>query len=131
MGHSAEFYIDQNLIRIQMSGSITYDEEVQTILETLADPRMQKDARFLVDRTRATMTSTPETVGPLIGLVHENFAKFGKPKIAIVVSDDYGFAMNRMLELTSVDKLPHDFMVFREIAEACEWLGVECKHLID
>jgi hypothetical protein len=32
--------------------------------------------------------------------------------------------MSRMLELRS-DRLSHSYQVFREIGEACDWLGVD------
>ena len=47
------------------------------------------------------------------------------PRVANVVSRDHDYGMTRMLELTSQGELPHEFSVFRDMDEACEWLEVD------
>jgi len=118
VGHSERFIPEKRLIIVTLEGTITWEEEVQTLLDTVRDPRMMQDARFFVDRRDSRMTATPDTVEPLMGLVQQHLKEFGSPRIAIVVSDDYGFGMNRMLEQNSESELPHDFAVFRTAEEA-------------
>ena len=85
---------------------------------------------------RATLTALKERLGysreqlvaaekRQIDLVKQHQEKFGRPRVAVVVRRDYDFAMTRMLEMRAEGDVTHDFMVFREVPEACEWLGIQ------
>ena len=50
--------------------------------------------------------------------------QFGTGRAAMVVGRDVDFGMVRMWELLTADKVPFEFCVFRNLAEACEWLEV-------
>lgn len=125
MGYRFRFADNGLVLILRFEGVITPEEEVQAVHDVLADPRMKPDARILVDRTGSRMTVNPEHVQPHIELIRENQSRFGIPKIAVVVSTDYDFGMMRMLELRADDKILHDFMVFRTVEEACDWLGLD------
>lgn len=124
MAQTFAFDKDHNLLVIRFSGVITFDEEIEVLLKTIKDPRFRPDSRILVDKRQARMKVAPEHVRPTMDLVLENLQKFGQPRVATVVAADYGFGMTRMLELESEGVTPHDFMVFRELKEACDWLGI-------
>ncbi len=125
MAYKLAFDEDHHLVVIQFSGAITFDEEIEVLLATVEDPRFRPDSRILVDKRQARMKVAPEHVQPTMDLVLKNLQKFGQPKVATVVSADYDFGITRMLELVSDGVIPHDFMVFRDLGEACDWLGIE------
>ena len=125
MSYKFRFQEDENLLVIVFTGEVPYEEEVQAVLDTLVDPMMRPDVRILVDKSDARMMLSPQDVGPHIDLILQNLAKFGRPKVANVVTSDADFGMTRMFELTAEPKIPHEFMVFRTVEKACAWLGVE------
>ncbi len=125
MSYKHRFQEGRNLVVIVFTGVVTYHEEVQVVLDVVGDPRMERDARFLVDRTRASMAATPEDVMPHIRLIGENLERFGSPRVANVVTADHDFGMIRMLEMRSEPNIDHDMMVFRSLDEACAWLEIE------
>ena len=103
-------------------------EMINDDLAGLADPSDEELQQYLltvVDRTRSHITMTPEQTMAQIDLVVDNFSVFGQPKVAIIVSADYDFGMVRMFELSAEDRIPHDLMVFRDVPEACDWLGLD------
>lgn len=130
MSYRFGFQEAENLVVIVFNGTILVEEEVQAVLDVVADPRMKRDSKILVDKSKAEMKVTPTDVRPHIELIRENLAQFGSPRVANVVSRDYDYGMTRMLELTSESELPHDFTVFRSIDEACEWLEVDPSHVV-
>jgi hypothetical protein len=130
VSHCFCFQDDQNLIVISFTGEISPEEEVQAVNDVLADPRMKPNSKILVDKTEAQMTVTPKDVAPHVELILSNQAKFGRPRVANVVSRDYDFGMTRMLEFSSSDVIPHDFMVFRSLADACEWLEIDPAKIV-
>jgi hypothetical protein len=125
MSYKYRFQEGENLLVIVFEGLISYEEEVQAVLDTLADPQMRPNARILVDKSRAQMMLGTEHVEPHIDLILQNLARFGEPKVANVVSRDVDFGKVRMFELRAEGRIPHDFMVFRTVEEACAWLGVD------
>lgn len=125
MSYKFRFQDDENLLVIVFTGTISYEEEVQAVLNTLADLRMQPNARILVDKSNAQMMTTTQDIRPHIELILRNLDKFGQPKVANVVGRDVDFGMVRMFEFQAEGKIPHKFMVFRALEEACTWLGIE------
>ena len=125
MSHRFGFQEAENLIVIVFDGEIAAEEEVQAVLDVVGDVRMKPDSKILVDKTNAQMKVSPADVRPQVELIRRNLDKFGKSRVANVVSRDHDYGMTRMLELTSQDELPHDFSVFRSIDAACEWLEID------
>jgi hypothetical protein len=125
MSHRFGFQHEENLVVIAFDGEISPEEEVQAVLDVVGDSRMRPDSKILVDKTNAKMKVTPADVRPHVELIRRHLEKFGKPRVANVVSRDHDYGMTRMLELTSQDELPHEFSVFRDIDEACEWLEID------
>lgn len=61
----------------------------------------------------------------VVDLARQSFASGERARMAIVVGSDHDFGMARMLQLRGGDELPHEVSIFRELSEACAWLGVE------
>jgi hypothetical protein len=125
MSFRQEFDEELNLLVVTFTGVISSEEEIRAVEETVRDPRLKPNARILVDRRKARMKATPEDVGPQVDLVRMNQAAFGRPRVAILVADDYSFGMHRLLQAAAHSEVDHDFRVFRSAEEACEWLGID------
>jgi hypothetical protein len=54
--------------------------------------------------------------------MRKRYPERGNAKLAIVVPNDFRFGMSRMYEILS-DRLPQSIMVFRDYAEAEQWLS--------
>jgi len=102
----------------------TFDEWRTTVLEMLSatralNPRMS----LLVDRRQATPPSSEE-VKQMVQFFEENRSALSGRSAAIVVGDDAGFGMARMIELRSRLELPDGTMrVFRNYDDAVAWLN--------
>jgi hypothetical protein len=118
-----------NLIVVQLVGDISYSVEIAALNTVFSDSRIRPNVKILVERTKATIKTTPNDVVPFVDLIFERIKDLGKPQVANVVSHDVDFGMARMLEMLSEVKLPHDFMVFRDIEEACSWLDIDLPQI--
>jgi hypothetical protein len=125
MAYAYTYDAEDNLLVIRFWGAIPFDEETEAVEATLSDPQLQPDLRILADRSDAVVTSTPEQMRRHIDVVGKHVERLGTPKVANVVSADFDFGMVRMYEMMADDELTHQFRVFRDLEEACEWLGVE------
>ena len=110
---------------VVFDGEITPEQEREALLTSTELPGLSKRARVLLDRRRARLTSGPEDVRPQMDLARGAFSGGELPRMAVVVGNDYDFGMLRMLELSGQDQLPHDLHVFRDLDEACDWIGVD------
>ena len=122
MSHTATFDQEQGLVIVTFGGEITFEEEMQAFLEVVSDPRMVRDARILVDKSRSRMKVGAEHVVPQLEAVAEQGDTLGRMRIAHVVTDDRDYGMLRMLEQRSEARLPHELAVFRSVDEALGWL---------
>ena len=56
--------------------------------------------------------ATASDIGPQVDLIREHESRLGRPRVAVLVTHDYDFAMNRMLELTAngdINQFEHYF----------------------
>lgn len=125
MAHRFAVLDDGRLLLVVFQGSIDAEEEAATLVEAGALPGLRKDACILVDRRTARMAVGPEDVRPQLDLARNVFANADRPRLAMVVAADYDFGMARMLELRGGTDTPHEVRVFRDLAQACAWLGVD------
>ena len=94
---------------------------VAMVLATSARPKLS----LLVDRRRATPPSSEE-VSQMIEFFEKNSPALTGRRAAIVVADDAGFGVARMIELRSRLELPGGTMrVFRHYDDAVGWLTGE------
>lgn len=125
MSHAYTFDEPKNLLVVKFWGTIPYSEDANAVITILDDPRIQPGVKVLVDRLDSAFTATPEEVRAHVGLVGQKLASLGEPQVATVVSADFDFGMVRMFKAVSDGRLDHDFNVFRDLGEACEWLGID------
>jgi hypothetical protein len=71
------------------------------------------------------MRYTIERVRSMIIVMRETAERRSGAKAAIVVTSDVAFGMARMVELRTEAAESPSFRVFREMAEAEEWLDLE------
>jgi hypothetical protein len=112
----------RNLIRTRCTGDVTPEEVANHFRELARDPNRPKRLSVLLDLSEET--SLPE-VGDLRGVSNqireiEQSVQFGV--CAIVAPDDALFGMMRMFEVLASEHFVAT-RVFRELAEAEEWLG--------
>ncbi len=117
------------LLLVVFEGEITPEQEGEALLASAELPGLSKQARVLVDRRAARLTSGPEDVRPHMDLARGAFPGSERPCMAVVVSADYDFGMLRMLELKGEGQLPHDLKVFRNLDEACDWVDVDPERI--
>lgn len=125
MGYAYRYCEELNLLVVRLWGELPHSEELEAITVGLADPRLRPGLRILADRRQATITSSSVQMRGAVDLVKDKISKIGKPKVANVVAKDVDFGMVRMFEMQAESRLPHDFMVFRSVAEACSWLEID------
>ena len=78
---------------------------------------------FLVDRRNA-MPPTSEFVRMVVSAITSHPSRTADTRVAIVVSNDAGFGMGRMAQMTAEANNPGISMrVFRNYEEAERWLG--------
>ena len=108
---------------LSVSDPYTFEEWSTTVLAMLVatgaqNPKMS----LLVDRRRATAPS-PEEVKQMVQFFERNRHALSGRSAAVVVSDDSGFGMARMIELRSRLELPDGIIrVFRSYDDAIVWL---------
>jgi len=101
----------------------TFEEWSATVLAMLVatgaeNPKMS----LLVDRRRATPPSSEE-VRQMVQFFERNRRALSGRSAAVVVSDDGGFGMARMIELRSRLELPDGIIrAFRSYDDAVVWL---------
>jgi len=96
---------------------------VAMMLATSARPKLS----LLVDRRRATPPSSEE-VTQMIEFFEKNSPALTGRRAGIVVADDTGFGVARMIELRSRLELPGGTMrVFRHYDDAVSWLTNEAS----
>ena len=116
-----------------------FEPERQRTIVTVADPytfQQWEDAlaemmaaqackwrTFLVDRRKST-PPTPEFVRMMSYSLSVRADRIDATRVAVVVSDDVGFGMGRMAQMTAEANNPAIAMrIFRTYDEAEQWLG--------
>jgi hypothetical protein len=68
---------------------------------------------------------TSEGVARMIDVMESTAHRRSAAKAAIVVGSDVAFGMGRMFEIQSLERAEPTFRIFRDMGDACRWLGVE------
>ena len=113
-----------NVIRIEFEGEISLEEYRRLLTELVESPDFQRSPTMLIDQRRGRLAVSMEEARSQPSFILGLQDHLGEPKIACVTSTDYDYGMNRMFELSSEDILNHTGKVFRDMDEACEWLGL-------
>jgi hypothetical protein len=113
------------LVRIVGTGALTDEEMVECVSALREDSLLDPDMNTLSDMREIEVAFTSEGVRTMIGIMKRSAKRRSAAKAAIVVSTDIAFGMGRMLELQADGIVEPSFRIFRDLAAACEWLGIE------
>ena len=117
---------------------ITYDSEKKILYGTIINPASTEDFQAAMENVTGSGDHPPNvsTLWDMRALdftlvnrdfldrliaIRRQFPARASAKIAFAVADDLGFGMARMFENLSAG-LPHQMMVFKNMAEAEAWL---------
>jgi len=115
---------EQKVIRITGSGSVTDADMLGCIKALRSDPLLEPDMRTLSDMRDIEVAFTSDGIRQLIIIMRKAPAGRAKVKAAIVVSSSLSYGMGRMLAQYSDDEIHPSFQIFRDMAEAVDWLGI-------
>jgi hypothetical protein len=105
------------------TGHLEMEELVTVVLGAIDHPDYRPGMKSLTDLRGIDHEVTREDIQRLAELLRGRQTEISGGRGAIVVSSDVSFGMARMLEgLTT--QVPYELNVFRDIAEACAWLGI-------
>jgi len=125
LAHRFGFDPHSRLALVEFTGPVAFEEEIRALQEALARGYALPGMRVVVDRSAASLLSSPVQVAQIVDWMVEHLPPDPETRIAQVVPRDLDFGMLRMLELRSEGRLVQELGVFRTLAEACAWLGVE------
>jgi hypothetical protein len=110
-----------------IEGTIGDDELVDAYAAVLGDPDFDPTLNDLVDaRAVRRVDVTPVGVRRLADLVQQIDRLALPTKVAVVAPDDVAYDTARMYEaLRAGQHAPAEHRVFRDMAEARQWLGLE------
>jgi hypothetical protein len=118
---------DARLRQAVLEGTVGDDDLVDAYAAVLGDPDFDPTLNDLVDaRGVRRIDVTPAGIRRLADVIQQVDRLALPTKIAVVVSDDDAFEVARMYEsLRAAQHAPAEHRVFRDMAEAREWLGLE------
>lgn len=124
---SVEYQIDagRQVVFTRCFGTITITDLWDTVQHLRNDPAFNPDLRQLIDLSELTgMNATFEEIW------HFARDKDGDPfsgssRRAVVAPQNFAYGLARMYEASREDRDDGGFRVFRNMAEAREWLGLD------
>ncbi len=118
------YRVDPNLRLVLTTGTgIISDEESQQLSAMQRrDPRIHATMRELLDLRPVERLSNTPALLRIRAQTDKQYAHQYANTLAIVVGSEVAFGFARMYELLTDDHF--QVRVFREYAEACEWLGI-------
>ncbi len=117
--------IDRSLgvVFTTFQGVVTKEDAVALVERLRTDPAFQPSFNQLVDTRGATRYDLSAND---IRTVYSNSAFDEKSRRAMVADEDYIFGLHRMYQtLRETHEKPDQIMVFRDMAEARRWLGLD------
>lgn len=117
--------VDARLVRIVGSGRLENQDMIDCVSRLRADPMLEPDMNTLSDMRDIQTGFSREGVERMIEVMEQTSGSRHAVRAAIVVSSNVAFGMGRMFELRVESEAQPRFMVFREMADACEWLGID------
>ena len=116
---------EKSLVRVLGTGRVTDEEMLECVASFRSDGRLEPDMNTLADMRDIEVCFTSDGVAGMLDIMEGTAGRRSAARAAIVVSSDLAFGMARMLEIQATDRLDPSFQVFRDMAAACQWLGVE------
>lgn len=120
-------FLDDDFVYVRIEGSASLDDFRVATEEIMKDPRWRAGIKVLFDRRKGAIPSTSAEIDEHIGRVHPVLEAIGPHRVAAVVGTDLDFGMARMFQFKAEAKLNIEYNVFRDLDEACRWLGVDPK----
>ena len=114
----------KRFIKRTMSDTVTLDEILANIDEVMNHPDYQPGMRSLTDVRPLLRHVSPQDVRQLAHFLIGRGERIRGGRAAVVVTQEVGFGMARMLELLT-QNAPLSVGVFKDPNEAYEWLGLE------
>ena len=110
-----------------LEGAVDDDALVDAYAAVLNDPDFDPTLNDLVDASGVRRVDvTPAGVRRLADLVKQIDRLLLPTKVAVVADDDAAYEAARMYEAMRIEqKAPAQHRIFRNLAEARKWLGVE------
>ena len=124
---SIEFHArpDHNLAVLVHTGRIPDDRFITFYRSFFESDTFDPSMNLLVDLRKTDSTPrSPEVLRQLAEVVRVSFSGITKrPRVAVVAPKDLSFGLARMYEAFA-NSVPWDFVVFRAMDAALEWLGL-------
>jgi hypothetical protein len=115
---------EARLVRIVGSGPLTDEEMAECVSALREDSCLEPDMNTLADMREIEVAFTAQGVRTMIEIMMRSAKRRSAANAAIVVSTDVAFGMGRMLELQADGIVEPSFRIFRDLAAACDWLGI-------
>lgn len=104
-----------------MVDTFTWDEYEAVVGEIAKSDNFRPDVGSLWDMRRFDFNSLDREMEEHAVGIRERFPARGRARLALLVDDEYGFAMLRMYEMLS-ERLPQVMKIFTSFDEAEVWL---------
>lgn len=115
---------DAGIRRHIVTGALTLDDLRAELESVYLQPALQRLAS-LWDVREARIDMTSAEMRQIADFIGKRWRPAGSVRAALVVSQDYNFAMSRMLEMLLEGRSANEVMVFRDIDAAEAWLKEE------
>jgi hypothetical protein len=109
------------LLVVERLGTVTPEEEADSLRARGADPEVRPGIPVMVDCTRLDVTDSPTHVRQVAERALANARHLRCGRVAIVVRDDAAYGMARMYQALTEDSHPIT-QVFRALQPARRWL---------
>ncbi len=121
---SVEIKYDQNgfMLRIGVSGPVSYDEFTSTMEIILNSRDYPPNINILWDLRKADLSQVNYDFWENIIRYRRQFPQRNNCRSAMIVDSDYQYGITRMFQNQAGDRIPQEFMVFRDLKEGEAWL---------
>ena len=118
---SCHYDRERNILLGKMSGLLTEDDYRANMEEIIQSAEIPSDANTIWDMRKVDVSGlTFEFMTGLISF-REDYPERGSSKIALLVPDDFSYALGRMYEGHS-RHLPQTTKIFQDYSQALAWL---------
>ena len=115
--------LDANLLFVVMSGVLTQDERMQTMLAWINDPAFRPGLDTFCDLTESESTPDLAALREIVATISEHSPRIGPKKVAVLTSRPITFGVARVFEaLAEVEDTPLQVKVFNARTAAWAWL---------
>jgi hypothetical protein len=116
----------QKAVFLEGSGVLTDEEMIDCVRHLRGDAQLETGMPTLSDmRAVQRLAISRRGIDEMIAVMAATDANRGAAKAAIVASEDLQFGMARMLQMKADEKVHPEFRVFREMAAAKAWIGLD------